>query len=945
MRKRLARAASPDGASVASDPVESVGTDSRIGVPSMAEHRVMRSSLPLALLATAGLAAAVWTGRAEVFLVDWTGTGGRRVALLPGLADGLASLVLAAAAVTAVWLAARFSRPTGTDRVRAALSPLLLFWWCAVPYAPILGDQFPLLLALSGGARWLIAALAVGGVAWALWGDSAAARWPAVDLRPAVLFVAAAAVYAGVGTYVNHAQGYGGDEPHYLVLTQSLWTDHDLRIENNHQRGDYREFFPGTLAPHFIRRGRDGVIYSIHAPGLPAVALPAYAIGGAAGVRLFIGVLAALAGVAIFKLCRALTGPGPALVAWLSVMGGAPLFFHGWLIFPETPAAALVAWAAWWMKAEMPRRSWAWVWRGGLLALFPWLHAKFAVLLACLGAGLAVRLAARRAWGALFWLALPVVVGLALWFYAFSAMYGVADPTIVYGGAGALTYELQWSNVPRGLLGFAFDQEYGLWLHAPVYLLIVPGLWWMLRDPRLRGLGVFTAIALGVFLVSTTRYYMWWGGSSVPGRFLVPIVPLCAMAVAVAVARASGARQRGVIALLVVATLGITVALTAEPGRYLMFSNRDGRGNLVEWLQGNFRLDPSLPTLLWVDWPAQLPAIATLAGGLLVAAIVLPVRRRREADRLMTPYWAGVRFLFAFALTVAAVSGLRASSTSLHEAIREGRVGWLDATGDARTAVDPTSFRRVRSEDGLPGAVTFLAPSEPTGEAFRAIGPMSLPPGRYRAAAWFLPGRAADGELRVAFEPGRAPVAVVPTRGLTPVIFTFDLPPEITPPPLWLGANALPLAQGLSRLDLTPLAIVERARRGEARAAGIDPVPGRAGAYLVYLDRGAFDEGGAFWTQGGREADLLLVPAGATRLRGWAGAGAAGGEASVTISGTRYQWTLAPGQRQAIDVALPPGTRTVPIHVAFSGGFRPADVDPSSQDRRLLGLRVELSVE
>jgi hypothetical protein len=28
-------------------------------------------------------------------------------------------------------------------------------------------------------------------------------------------------------------------------MAQSLWRDGDLKIENNHQRGDYREILPG----------------------------------------------------------------------------------------------------------------------------------------------------------------------------------------------------------------------------------------------------------------------------------------------------------------------------------------------------------------------------------------------------------------------------------------------------------------------------------------------------------------------------------------------------------------------------------------------------------------------------------------------------------------------------------------------------------------------------
>jgi hypothetical protein len=83
---------------------------------------------------------------------------------------------------------------------------------------------------------------------------------------------------------------------------------------------------------------------------------------------------------------------------------------------------------------------------------------------------------------------------------------------------------------------------------------------------------------------------------------------------------------------------------------------------------------------------------------------------------------------------------------------------------------------------------------------------------------------------------------------LTPVRFAFDIPHEVVAPPLWLGAGTLPVAHGLSRLDITPLSIVDSTGRGGPPAVAIDPIPGRAGAFLAYLDRGAFDEGGEFWT-------------------------------------------------------------------------------------------------
>ena len=93
----------------------------------------------------------------------------------------------------------------------------------------------------------------------------------------------------------------GGDEPHYLVITQSLLSDGDLRIENNHARGDTAAYASGSLRPDFLRRGRDGQIYSIHAPGVAVAVLPGFMAAGYRGAQATILLLAAIAGALVWS--------------------------------------------------------------------------------------------------------------------------------------------------------------------------------------------------------------------------------------------------------------------------------------------------------------------------------------------------------------------------------------------------------------------------------------------------------------------------------------------------------------------------------------------------------------------------------------------------------------------------------------------------------------------
>ena len=114
----------------------------------------------------------------------------------------------------------------------------------------------PALQMLAGPARGVIWLAVVMQLVWVLWqvAPGAGRLAPAVDVcvaprsRSASLTMAFSGVAAArlTGTVLFPA----GDEPHYLIIAQSLWRDGDLKIENNHARRDYNEYFaPRPRAP------------------------------------------------------------------------------------------------------------------------------------------------------------------------------------------------------------------------------------------------------------------------------------------------------------------------------------------------------------------------------------------------------------------------------------------------------------------------------------------------------------------------------------------------------------------------------------------------------------------------------------------------------------------------------------------------------------------------
>ena len=60
------------------------------------------------------------------------------------------------------------------------------------------------------------------------------------------VFASSLVIYGAITPWVATVSWPNGDEPAYLMLTQSLYADHDFDLSNNYARGDYKQLFPPT---------------------------------------------------------------------------------------------------------------------------------------------------------------------------------------------------------------------------------------------------------------------------------------------------------------------------------------------------------------------------------------------------------------------------------------------------------------------------------------------------------------------------------------------------------------------------------------------------------------------------------------------------------------------------------------------------------------------------
>ncbi len=463
--------------------------------------------MTVAALVCAALAA--WASGGSLTVLPFQ-SGGPRAGLLP-------SLLWLAIAIVAALILTRTLSPAAGKRARVwLLSALVLLPWLPVR----IPSSF---LIWVGPIRfWVLAILAIATTVSTL-----AQRAPpllraaAADPRRAPWLAGAVAeslYVAGAWAVSPHLPA--GDEPHYLVITQSLLNDGDLKVENNYLRREYREYYAGDLQPHYLRRGLNQAIYSIHAPGLPAVVAPVFALFGYPGVIVFLALASAAATALTWTtVWRVTRDVAASWFGWSAVALSAPFFFQAFTVYPDAPGGALLMVTVLALVSDDEPSTAYLVACGASLALLPWLHTRFALLAATAGLALALRAmrAERPVRRIAALLAVPAISALT-WFAFFYVVYGTIDPSAPYNGYT----QTSWANLGRGVPGLLLDQQFGLLPNAPVYLCAALGLVPLARrSPRLAA--ELTAIAVP-YVLAVAAYQMWWAGYSSPARFLTPIL-------------------------------------------------------------------------------------------------------------------------------------------------------------------------------------------------------------------------------------------------------------------------------------------------------------------------------------------------------------------------------------------------------------------------------------
>ncbi len=358
--------------------------------------------------------------------------------------------------------------------------------------------------------------------AWALssWHAEKSSQAPARWRRDTIyILLAATCLYWAGGVYYTTAVGeHAGDEGHYLIQAESLYHDGDLDLRNNFEA---RGITDGRQRVHISPFSRGDNWYSWHSPGLAFLLAPTVP-GGIVWRHLVLGLIAG-SGLAFMHALARIIGADRRSSLLVTVLLGSGAY---WAIYasralPEMLGATLTVLALC-SVFEQRRRPWLSLVLCALcIGFLPWAQARFIPVAATLwGAyGLHGLLGSSESWRqkilrmTLFTLLCSVLLG----------HYQYIQHQMFEGGL-ALSTGLLFSHTPG--MWHTLASNRGILYMLPLFACALAACVRLAGQRHTRFFALYAGLLfLSVFLTSCAT--VWFtAGSTLPGRFLLVIIPV-----------------------------------------------------------------------------------------------------------------------------------------------------------------------------------------------------------------------------------------------------------------------------------------------------------------------------------------------------------------------------------------------------------------------------------
>ena len=314
--------------------------------------------------------------------------------------------------------------------------------------------------------------------------------------------------------------GLSGDEPHYLVISDALWSFRSFDVSAAYlKEALIPQFYSLGLAPSGVSLGSDwswshvvessNGVFSWHGVLVGwflAVPLGLFGILGAKIAMTALG--AGFAWVVYLLSGQILTSVRLRLAVSLVLVLTYPLLLASNQIFPDLPAGGLALlglyWLIWEAKGAKARPVVTFV-IAFLVALLPWVGIKYAPIAAVIL--IALLIVSKSKVSVVLAGAVSAALLMAFQWYAYDSPFGAfAEGVVEYGPEFWLR-----------LSGLVLDQNQGFLFYSPLLWLGFLGIVPLFRFSRL--VGVVWLVSVLLFLIPSAAHPGSYGGGSFVGRY------------------------------------------------------------------------------------------------------------------------------------------------------------------------------------------------------------------------------------------------------------------------------------------------------------------------------------------------------------------------------------------------------------------------------------------
>jgi hypothetical protein len=541
-------------------------------------------------------------------------------------------------------------------------------------------------------------------------------RWSANRAAVIALLVYALMIPAMLRTPID------GDEPFYLLVTESIVHDHDLDLANQYRDLAHSAAGRTDLVPQLDDPvGKNGERYSRHEPFLPFLLVPGYVIGKLAGtiatIVLF-GVLLVRSTIRLFEdegIDDATTRAVFPLFAF-----GPPIIFYAARIWPEVPGAFCFVEA---IRGVRQRRQQRWI-----PALFGMTLLKLRFILVAIP--LLLMGVRRRRDAAIAALAIGVPL-LVVWLVSGSA-------TSVHSWRELLPVSPRLYAI--GFFGLLLDGSAGLLFQAPFYLLGILAILQWRETPNGFRIGVVASLLYILYLVPRAE---WHGGWAPPLRYVAVFAPVFALGAASVWRRING----GVIALIAIWTTCLVAHGIAFP--YRLFHIANGENEIGEALSRAYQTDFSrlFPSFIRLNHAAIVASVVLVIAAILCVAAHFSARSFRGLKPATTQVTLAIAGVVLAAMFVVGQRPGRVVQFEDAHVVHDGgelfppeytvarflyRGGWVLHPNDSLSFLSRGGAARIDYSAAAPAMINIggrVYPLSATGTSY-ASATIDVPPGR-----------------------------------------------------------------------------------------------------------------------------------------------------------------------------------------------------------------------